>query len=150
MSLEPTRKSPSSDEDDSLLDADLLAIFGDTPDEDQDVSQPAPADEPAEDTEALPPFDEDTDEDVQPESLDESDPLDEFEPFSDLPDEDTEEAPPAEPLQVPEQPEAIPVSDSPKVEPPRKRTDEDNYRVYLLKNLSSAHTAACIEGKLRK
>ena len=76
MSLEPTRKSPSSDEDDSLLDADLLAIFGDTPDEDQDVSQPAPADESAEDTEALPPFDEDTDEDVQPESLDESDPLD--------------------------------------------------------------------------
>ena len=59
-------------------------------------------------------------------------------------------APPAEPLQVPEQPEAIPVGDSPKVEPPRKRTDEDNYRVYLLKNLSSAHTAACIEEKLRK
>ena len=150
MSLEPTRKSPSSDEDDSLLDADLLAIFGDTPDEDQDVSQPAPADESAEDTEALPSFDEDVEEDKPSESLDESDPLDEFEPFSDLPDEDTEEAPPAEPLQVPEQPEVIPTGDSPKVEPPRKRTDEDNYRVYLLKNLSSAHTAACIEEKLRK
>ena len=71
MSLEPTRKSPSSDEDDSLLDADLLAIFGDTPDEDQDVSQPAPADEPAEDTEALPSFDEDVEEDKPSESLDE-------------------------------------------------------------------------------
>lgn len=71
-------------------------------------------DEPAEDTEALPSFDEDVEEDKPSESLDESDPLDEFEPFSDLPDEDTDEAPPAEPLQVPEQPEAIPVGDSPR------------------------------------
>lgn len=158
MSLEPTRKSPSPAEDDSLLDADLLAIFGDTPDDDAPDAPPV-ADEPAppsdtpdvpDDSPAAPEAPETSETSEPSDVLDESDPLDAFEPFSDLPDEVADQTPPAEPLQVPEQTESIPISDGPKVEPPRKRIPTSNYRIYLLKNLSSAHTAACIEDKLRK
>ena len=154
MSLEPTRKSPSSDEDDALLDADLLAIFGDTPDQDEPTDPPESAQTDPEilddeDAEA----DEEVDLDEQPsEPLDESDPLDDFQPFSDLPDEEPSETTDEQPLHIPEEPAApaYAADDRPKVTPPRKRATEDAYRVYLLKNLSSAQTAIRIEEKIRK
>lgn len=139
MSLEPPRSTPS--EDDALLDADLLAIFGD------DAPPPEPSDTPAPSApEPIEPADKPDEIAQQPEDA----PVPELSDAS-APDTPPEESSASEPMiSVPsETKNDDPVSTPDHSSHPRQDFAEP-CEVWLLKNLTSASAAMRIEEKLRR